>query len=149
MRRDPASIESLLSSGRILLQAPDPVVLEEMVAAAERDIQAADANKIGFSPWADAMLYEACLRSVRVIVQAAGYRIDSGAGAHVTAIDAADALTDRQHHTIFVRLHRMRRRRHDFMYQTTADPTEQDLAQARTDALFLIGLARRSLERIG
>lgn len=94
------------------------------------------------------MLYEAGLRSARVIVQAAGYRIDASARAHVTAIDAADTLTDDEHHPVFVRLHRMRRRRHEFMYETAPDPTEQDLAQARRDVILLMSLARLATERI-
>ncbi len=94
------------------------------------------------------MLYEAGLRCSRIIVQAAGYRIDAGAGAHRTAIDAADALTGRARHTVFVRLHRMRRRRNEFMYETAADPTEQDLAQARRDVVLLHEVARKALEAI-
>lgn len=111
-----------------MAQAPDRTALEATIDGAERDVVAADANFNTFGPWADAMLYEAGLRSARVIVQAAGFRIDAGARAHVTAIDAADTLTGPEHHFIFVRLHRMRRRRNDFMYGTSADPTAEDLA---------------------
>lgn len=80
--------------------------------------------------WAETMLYEASLRAARVIVQAAGFRIATDRG-HVTAIDAADALTDGDHHRRFVRLHRMRRMRHEFMYETRHPPSAADLAQAR------------------
>ena len=134
--------------GRLVAQAPDRVNLAQLADEAERDVLAADANASAFGPWADVMLYEAGLRSARAIVQAAGYRIDTGAGAHVTAIDAADSLTGHVHHRVFVRLHRMRRRRNDFMYETSADPTTQDLAQARADVLGLIALARDAIERI-
>lgn len=94
------------------------------------------------------MLYEAGLRSARAIVQAAGFRIDAGARAHVTAIDAADVLSGGELHRTFVRLHRMRRRRNAFMYATTNDPTDQDLAQARRDVLTLISVARRAIEQL-
>lgn len=90
------------------------------------------------------MLYEAGLRAARVIVMAGGYRISADRG-HVTAIDAADALTSHRHHRIFVRLHRLRRRRHDFMYETPAEPGAQELATARTDITQLIGIARRQI----
>lgn len=148
MRRAPLSVVEMLGAGRLVVQAPDRVTLGHVLDGAERDVVASDANIAAFSPWAEAMLYEAGLRSARVIVQAAGYRIDAGAGAHVTAIDAADAITGHVHHPVFVRLHRMRRRRNNFMYETTVDPTEQDLAQARRDVETLIAVARDAVERI-
>jgi hypothetical protein len=72
---------------------------------------------------------------------AAGYRISADRG-HVTTIDAADALTGGRHHRVFVRLDRLRRRRHEFLYEAPADPGQQELATARADVIDLIGLAR-------
>ena len=138
----------MIAAGRLVPQAPDRQALIYVVDAAARDVIASDANIALFSPWAEAMLYEAGLRAARVIVQAVGYRIDAGQGAHVTAIDGADAITERAHHPMFVRLHRMRRRRHDFMYETAAEPTERDLAQARVDVESLIEIARHAVEAI-
>jgi hypothetical protein len=149
VNRGVPSIAGLVAEGRLVAQTPDRPALEVAIDGAGRDVAAADANIRSFGPWADAMLYEAGLRSARVIVQAAGFRIDAGARAHVTAIDAADTLTNLDHHLIFVRLHRMRRRRNDFMYATTADPSDQDLAQARRDVMTLISLARRAIEDLG
>ena len=111
-----------------------------------RDVEAAAANESRFASWAETMLYEAGLRAARAIVMAAGYRIAVDRG-HVTAIDAADALTDGRHHRVFVRLHRLRRRRHEFMYETAADPGAQELATAREDVKNLIALARRRIGR--
>ena len=140
------SVAELLEAGRLVRQPADVRALREALVLAARDINAADANRDTFTPWADAMLYEAGLRSARVIVQAAGYRIDAGARAHVTAIDGADALTGHRHHRLFVRLHLMRRRRNDFMYETAPDPTETDLAQARIDVEAVVVLAKVALE---
>jgi hypothetical protein len=148
MRRPATSVVDLVAERRLVQQEPDRTTLAAVLTNAERDIAAADANRSGFSPWTEVMLYEAGLRCSRIIVQAAGYRIDAGAGAHRTAIDAADALTGRARHTVFVRLHRMRRRRNEFMYETAADPTEQDLAQARRDVVLLHEVARKALEAI-
>jgi hypothetical protein len=142
------TITRLIAEGRLIAQQPDKHTLIETLDGADRDIEAADANLESFSPWSDAMLYEAGLRSARAIVQAAGYRIDAGAGAHKTTIDAADALTDGRHHPVFVRLHRMRRRRNDFMYGTAPDPTERDLNQARVDVVALIVVARQAVAAI-
>lgn len=140
------SIADLLEAGRLVPQPADLRALREALELSARDIQAADANRETFTPWADAMLYEAGLRGARVIVQAAGYRIDAGARAHITAIDAADAVTGHRQHRLFVRLHRMRRRRNDFMYETAPDPTDSDLAQARLDVAALVALARSALD---
>ena len=97
--------------------------------AARRDIEAATANVGAFPAWAEAIFYEAGLRCARAIVGAAGYRISSERG-HVTAIDAADTLTGGSHHPIFVRLHRMRRTRHEFLYETRPAPSRTDLDRA-------------------
>jgi hypothetical protein len=140
------SVAELLEAGRLVRQEADVRALGEALEVAARDIEAADANRDTFTPWADVMLYEAGLRSARVIVQAAGFRIDAGARAHMTAIDAADALTGHRHHRLFARLHRMRRRRNNFMYDTAPDPSEQDLAQARLDVQAVVALARAALE---
>lgn len=96
--------------------------------------------------WADAMLFEAGLRAARVIVQAAGYRIDAGKGADAATIDAADVLTGERRHAVFTRLQRMRRRRNDFMYDTAPDPSQTDLRQAQRDVTIVIAVADRALE---
>ena len=139
------SIAEQVAAGLLVAQSPDKVALEDSISAAERDVTAAAANTSAFGQWADAMLYEAGLRCARVLVLAGGYRIRAGAGAHRTAIDAADAITGQRHHRLFVRLHRMRRRRNDFMYETAPDPSQADLAQARLDVDALIALARTAL----
>ena len=139
------NVADLVAQGRLRPQEPDLDALTVTLNLAARDLEAAAANEGRFAPWAETMLYEAGLRAARAIVMAAGYRIAADRG-HVTAIDAADALTDGRQHRIFVRLHRLRRRRHEFMYETAADPGAQELATAREDVVNLIALAR---ERIG
>jgi hypothetical protein len=138
------NVADLVAEGRLRLQEPDVDALSETLALAERDLDAAAANEGRFAPWAETMLYEAGLRAARAIVMAAGYRIAADRG-HVTAIDAADALTNGRHHRVFVRLHRLRRRRHEFMYETAADPGAQELATARADVSELIRIARRRI----
>jgi len=144
-RRRP-DVADLVAEGRLRLQEPDLDALNETLDLAERDVEAAAANESRYAPWAETMLYEAGLRSARVIVMAAGYRIAVDRG-HVTAIDAADALTDRRHHRVFVRLHRLRRHRHEFMYETAAEPGAQELATARQDVETLIEVARKRIGR--
>ena len=126
MVRALASITELVSSGRLVPQPPDAAALLAVLVAGRRDLEAAESNRATYAPWSDAMLYEAGLRAARVVVQAAGYRIDAGKGAHAVTIDAADMLTGQRHHPQFTRLQRMRRRRNDFMYGTAPEPTQAD-----------------------
>ena len=148
MARALASIADLVAEGRLIPQPPDATALGAVLAAGLRDLEAAEANRATYAPWADAMLYEAGLRAARVIVQAAGYRIDSGKGAHATTIDAADVLTDQRHHSVFTRLQRMRRRRNDFMYETAPEPSDGDLDRAGADVAILLELAAAALDAI-
>ena len=139
------TIDELVVDGRLRPQRPDVFGLPRVLEAATRDLEAAAANDVIFPSWAMSMRYEAGLRCARVIVQAAGYRIEADRG-HVTAIDAADSLTQGRHHVTFVRLHRMRRTRHEFMYEVGADPSIADLELARQDVLKLIDLATAAVE---
>lgn len=137
-----------MADGRLVPQPPDRAALRASLDAARRDLQAAEATRADYASWADAMLYEAGLRAARAIVLAAGYRVDAAKGAHAVAIDAADVLTQERRHTVFTRLQRMRRRRNDFMYETSADPTETDIERARVDILVVLSLADAALEAI-
>jgi hypothetical protein len=137
-------METLLADGRVRTAQADFDALEATLVAAERDIAASAEVAAQHPGWSEAMLYEAGLRSARAIVQAHGFRISSHGG-HVAAIDAADALTVGRHHRTFVRLHRMRRMRHDFMYETAPEPSRQDLDQAERDVTSLIAIARQAV----
>ena len=68
----PTTIEDMVDAGRLVTQAPDRLALAQVIGSAERDVLAADANLATFSPWADAMLYEAGLRAARVISRPPG-----------------------------------------------------------------------------
>lgn len=93
MPERPATVADLVAAGRLRSQEPDQNALREMLDLADLDLEAAALNENRFAPWSETMLYEAGLRAARVIVMAAGFRIAAERG-HVTAIDAADALTD-------------------------------------------------------
>ena len=149
MTRPLASITELVSSGRLVPQPSDAPALQAVLVAGRRDLEAAEANRATYAPWSDAMLYEAGLRAARIIVQAAGYRIDAGKGAHAATIDAADMLTGHRHHLAFTRLQRIRRRRNDFMYETASEPTHADLDRARHDVTLLLDAAEKALVAIG
>ena len=139
-------LAELIADGLLRLQAPDRSALDASLEAARRDIEAAEANVESFPAWAEAMFYEAGLRCARAIVGAAGYRISAERG-HVTAIDAADALTAGSHHPIFVRLHRMRRTRQEVLYETRPDPSRQDLDRAARDVARLLEVAGSAVAR--
>ena len=143
-RADLADLAELVATGRLRPQQLDAAAMESVIEAAEQDVRAADAMAATFPAWAETMLYEAGLRCARAIVHAAGYRISTDRG-HMTAIDAADAITAGEHHRYFVRLHRMRRTRHEFMYETGHDPSAGDLERDRADVLHLIEVAKSAV----
>lgn len=140
-------IEDLIAQARVRTARPDGDALQAALASALDDIAAANEIQERHPAWAEAMLYEAGLHCARTVVQASGYRI-SAQGGHVAAIDAADSLTGGEHHRLFVRLHRMRRMRHDFMYETAPDPSIQDLDQAHRDVEALLVVARKAVDTL-
>lgn len=141
MSPDP-DLAEFVTDGRLRPQTPDRDALLAIVLAARADLVAAGTVEAASPSWAEAMQYEAGLRAARVIVQAAGFRIAADRG-HVTAIDAADLITSGTHHRRFVRLHRMRRQRHEFMYETGRAPSDSDLAVGRADVEALLAEAAR------
>lgn len=147
MTESPVDLDELIADGRLRPQPPDAVALRAMLAAARADVAASRIVRRASPSWSETMLYEAGLRASRVIVQAHGFRIAAERG-HVTAIDAADGLTDGRMHRRFVRLHRMRRTRHVFMYEVGRDPSGTDLDQARVDVEALLLLAEEVLETV-
>lgn len=140
-------LDELVAEGRLRLQRADRQVLEKTLASAHQDVAAASAMEEASFGWTEAILYEAGLRCARIIVQAAGWRIAADRG-HQTAIDAADALTDGRLHRIFLRLHRMRRVRHEFMYEVGREPSRADLSQARLDVTALLAEAQAVLSQL-
>jgi hypothetical protein len=134
------AIEELTADGRLRPQRPDRHTLEKTLESAQQDVNAAAAMEGTSLAWAESILYEAGLRCARVTVQAAGWRITADRG-HQTAIDAADALTGGRLHRQFLRLHRMRRVRHEFMYEVGREPTQADIEQARRDVAVLLAEA--------
>ena len=140
-------LAEFVTDGRLRPQTPDRGALSATVIAARADLAAAGTIAVASPSWAEAMLYEAGLRTARVIVQAAGFRIAADRG-HTTAIDAADLLTHGAHHRRFVRLHRMRRQRHEFMYETGRPPSESDLATDKADVESLLAVAEQAIEAV-
>ncbi len=122
-------------------------MLEKTLELAHQDVAAASVMEETSLSWTEAILYEAGLRCTRVIVQAAGWRIAADRG-HQTAIDAADALTDGRLHRILLRLHRMRRVRHEFMYELGREPSRADVAQARRDVAALLAEAQAVVSKL-
>lgn len=137
-------LAQLIADGRLRTARPDRNNLMETLELARRDLPAAEAISDSSPSWAEAILYEAGLRCARVIVQAAGWRIAADRG-HQTAIDAADEITGGRLHRTFLRLHRMRRVRHAFMYEIGREPSQSDLETARADVDALILAADAAL----
>lgn len=141
------SLDVFITDGRLRAQRSDVFTLEQMLDAARRDLDAADKMLEESRSWTEAILYEAGLRCARVIVQAAGWRIAADRG-HQTAIDAADGITQDRQHRRLLRLHRMRRVRHEVMYEVGREPSQSDIEQARRDVVALIAEAEAAIGRI-
>lgn len=141
-------IAEFAADGRLRAARPDRHTLEKTVEQARHDLPTADSIRDSSPNWAEAILYEAGLRCARVIVQAAGWRISANRG-HETAIDGADEVTGGRVHRRLLRLHRMRRVRHAFMYDVGHEPSLSDLDTAKSDVLALIQEAESAIAALG
>jgi uncharacterized protein (UPF0332 family) len=137
--------ESWRRDGRIKAANPDPDQVVKQLGRALKDLRAAEAVSSTDRTWAFTIAYHAMVRAGRALMLSLGY-LPTNLNSHRTVIEFARGEPGDRFGELLRRFDRMRRKRHDFIYDSENATTEHEAREAITAAQELIQGIR---ERVG
>lgn len=139
--RGRADVERLLAQEELERVTPSEAVAERMLADAEAHIRLAEKGVEDDPVGVLQLAYDAARKASAALLAVQGLRATIRGG-HIAVLDTVQAqFDDRGAVTVFGRIHRLRRRRHDSEYPSDDSPTV-----TKADAERALGIARESVE---
>jgi uncharacterized protein (UPF0332 family) len=105
---------------------------------AEKDLETAHENLGIDIEWAFTIAYHAMLRAGRALMLAKGYR-PKGKEQHRTVVAFVDIVLGPEFKNLVNRFDKMRRRRHDFIYDVERPISKFEVEKSMADSKLLIG----------
>ena len=87
--------------------------------------------------WSFAIAYHAMIRAGRALMYSKGY-LPTAKNSHKTIVECTRLTLGEEYHSLVGRFNRMRRRRHDFIYETKNHITSQEVKSSLEAAKKLI-----------
>jgi len=109
--------EKFLKDNLIKKQRPDFKQIERQLARAEKDLKTAEANLIIDLTWAFAIAYHAMMRASKALMYSKGY-LPTAQRSHKTIVEFTKLSLGPEYENLVSRFNRMRRKRHDFIYDS-------------------------------
>jgi len=103
----------------------------------KKDLQTSRANLTIDEEWSYTIAYHGMLRAGRALIMALGYRA-KGKDQHRTVIQFTSRVLGSQFKDLIIRFDRMRRKRHDFIYEANSPIPKRETKQAISDAEALV-----------
>lgn len=136
-------IEDLEAEGLIRPLAIDPTRVEDALAIAYRDLGVARDLLGSSSDWAFTVAYNAVLQAGRALMFTKGYRPE-GSNQHVSVVRfCGELLSPDQVHWF----ERMRRKRHQSVYDSTGSVSEREAEHAVTKAEEIVRAVEEIIQR--
>ncbi len=107
------------------------------LSRSRQDLQTSKFNLTIDEAWSYAIAYHAMLRAGRALMMSFGYR-PLGKDQHATAVRFASVVFGNEIKELIHKFDRMRRKRHDFIYEPNRPIPRQEAEQAIADAEELI-----------
>lgn len=117
--------------------APDFRQIDKQVIRALKDLKTAEANLAIDLSWAVAIAYHAMIRAGRALIYSRGY-LPTTRQTHKTIVDVAGAILGPDYRQLIARFNRLRRKRHDFIYDSKNHTTLREARSALKTAGELI-----------
>lgn len=111
------SYEKFLKDNLIKKQRPDFKQIEKQMARAEKDLKTAEANLSIDLTWAFAIAYHAMMRASKALMYSKGY-LPTTRRSHKTIVEFTKLSLGPEYENLVSRFNRMRRKRHDFIYDS-------------------------------
>lgn len=109
--------ERLLRDKLIKKQTPDIKQIEYQLKRAQKDLKTAQINLSIDLTWAFAIAYHAMMRASKALMYSKGY-LPTAKRSHKTIIEFTKLSLGNEYETLIIRFNRMRRQRHDFIYDS-------------------------------
>lgn len=109
--------ERFLIDKLIKKQTPDFKQIEYQLKRARKDLKTAELNLSIDLTWAFAIAYHAMMRASKALMYSKGY-LPTALRSHKTIIEFAKLSLGSEYENLIVRFNRMRRQRHDFIYDS-------------------------------
>lgn len=133
--------EDLLKDHRIKRVTPDRNQISKQLSRAAKDLLTA-ANVCPIDQtWCFTIAYQAMIRAGRAFMFSRGF-LPLAANSHLTVIEFMRDVLGPQAGNLLLQFERMRRKRHDFLYDSVNHTTEKE-------ALEAIQTARELIKRLG
>jgi len=133
--------EKLLKDHLIKKQRPDLEQIKSQLIRAEKDLQTAESVIPIDLTWSFAIAYHAMIRAGRALMFSRGY-LPTTKYSHKTIMEFTGSILGDKYKDLMLRFNRMRRKRHDFIYDSQNHTTVSEATSAIKTAGELIDKIR-------
>jgi uncharacterized protein (UPF0332 family) len=124
----------MLKDQLIKKQSPDLEQIKGQLKRARKDLKTAEAMVPIDQTWSLTIAYHAIIRAGRALMFSHGY-LPTTKNSHKTIVEFTGLILGAEYHDLLLRFNRMRRKRHDFIYDsqnhTTVSEAESAIKTAR------------------
>ena len=132
--------EKFLKDNLIKKEKPDFKQIAYQLKRAQKDLTTAEANLSIDLTWAFAIAYHAMMRASKALMYSKGY-LPTAKRSHKTIVELTKLILGSEYESIIGRFSRMRRRRHDFIYDSKNNITPHEAKSS-------IDIAKKLIEEI-
>lgn len=139
--------ERLLRENLIKKQKPDFGQIVEQIARAEKDIKTAGATMKLDPTWAVTIAYHAMIRAGRALMYANGF-LPTAKFTHKTIVDFTGDALGKEYAVLTVKFDRLRKQRHDFIYESKNHVTSEEVLSAIDAAGKMLSEIKKQIKNI-
>ncbi|MEW6620456.1 MAG: HEPN domain-containing protein [bacterium] len=132
--------EKFLQDNLIKEQKPDFKQIEKQLKRAQKDLKTAESVLDIDLTWSFAISYHAMIRAGKSLMYSQGY-LPTAKNSHKTIVEFTKMILGEEYENIISRFNRMRRQRHDFIYDSENEITS-------SEAKLAIATAQKFIEKI-
>jgi uncharacterized protein (UPF0332 family) len=129
--------EKYLKDNLIKKEKPDYEQVMYQIKRAIKDLKTAEANLSIDLTWAFAIAYHAMMRASKALIYSRGY-LPTAKKSHKTIIELTKQILGNDYEKLIAHFSRMRRRRHDFIYDSKNHITPHEATTSIATAAKLI-----------
>jgi len=129
--------EKFLKDNLVKKEKPDFKQIAYQFKRAQKDLKTAEANLPIDLTWAFAIAYHAMMRASKALMYSKGY-LPTAKRSHKTIVELTKLILGSEYESIIGRFSRMRRRRHDFIYDSKNHITSHEAKSSIDTAKKLI-----------